>query len=57
MDAYTWLAAQEGEQAAAESGGSLAQARYRLTRAESAQRRHLRAVRTLAMVRALTSGV
>ena len=49
----TWLAAQHGEMGAAQAGGSLEQARLRLRRAESAQRRFAGAVKTLAMVRAL----
>jgi hypothetical protein len=49
----TWLAAQHGEtQAASPGGASLAQAAFRLKRAESAQRRHLAAMKTLALLRA-----
>jgi len=50
----SWLAAQHGEiQAASPAGGSLQLAAFRLRRAESAQRRHLTAVRTLATLRSL----
>ncbi len=49
----TWLAALHGEYAAASPpGGSIQLATYRLKRAESAQRRFARAVRTLTLVRA-----
>jgi hypothetical protein len=51
----TWLAAQHGEiQAASPAGGSLQQAAFRLRRAESAQRRHLTAIKTLATLRSLS---
>jgi hypothetical protein len=50
----TFLAAQHGEIAAASPlGGSIQQANFRLRRAESAQRRFLNAIKTLAMLRAL----
>ena len=50
----TWLASQHGEISAAdESGGSLQQANFRLRRAESAQRRFMKALKTLTMIRAL----
>jgi len=50
----TWLAAMHGEiQAASPAGGSLQLAAFRLRRAESALRRHLTAVRTLATLRSL----
>ena len=48
-----WLAAQHGESAAAEVGGSLEQARFRLARAESAGRRLGSAVKMLTLIRAL----
>lgn len=49
----TWLAAFQGEATAAETGGSAQQATLRLRRAESAQRRFLRAIKTLTTLRAL----
>jgi hypothetical protein len=49
----TWLAAQQGELGAAEVGGSPELARFRLRRAESAQKRFTGAVKTLSLVRAL----
>jgi hypothetical protein len=49
----TWLAAQHGEMAAAQVGGSSEVARFRLKRAESAQKRFSGAVKTLALVRTL----
>lgn len=52
----TWLAAQQGEIAAAQAGGSPEVARLRLRRAESAQKRFTGAVKTLSLVRALLPG-
>jgi hypothetical protein len=49
----TWLAAQHGEIGAAQVGGSLDQAKLRLRRAESAQKRFTGAVKTFALIRAL----
>lgn len=49
----TWLAANHAEMQAALSQGSLQQAVFRLKRAESAQRRYLGAIKTLAKVRNL----
>jgi hypothetical protein len=49
----TWLAAKHAELRASISGGSLQQATFRLKRAESAQRRFLGAIKTLAKIRAL----
>jgi hypothetical protein len=52
--ACTWLAAQYSEAASAKPGStSPNEATYRLKRAETAQKRHLAAVRTLAALRAL----
>ena len=52
--AVTWLASRDAEiQAAGPPGGSLAQATFRLRRAESAQKRLAQAVKTLATLRAL----
>jgi hypothetical protein len=49
-----WLAAQQAQiEAASMTGGSSAQAAFRLKRAESAQRRYLGAVKTLTTLRAL----
>jgi hypothetical protein len=50
-----WLAAQHGEIAAAQAGGSIQQATFRHRRAESCQRRLIKAIKALAMVRALWS--
>src|SRR5262249_44176805 len=52
--AVTWLGAMHGEIAAAQVGGSVEQARYRQGRAESTQRRLLRAMKSLATLRAVT---
>jgi hypothetical protein len=53
--AVTKLAAEVAEaQAAQPAGGSLAAATFRLKQAESAQKRHLTAIKTLTFVRALT---
>jgi len=50
----TWLSVQHAEmEAAGPAGGSLNQAAFRLKRAESAQKRHLHAIKTLATLRAL----
>lgn len=49
------LASMHGEIVAAQGGGSIQQAAFRQRRAESTQRRFLRAVKTLAMVRALSA--
>jgi hypothetical protein len=50
----TWLAIQHAEiHAASPPSGSLGQAAFRLKRAESAQKRHLNAVKTLATLRSL----
>jgi hypothetical protein len=49
----TWLAAQEGEIAAAQAGGGPEVARLRLRRAESAGKRFTGAVKTLSLIRAL----
>jgi hypothetical protein len=51
--AISWLATCDAEATAAEVGGSLSQAALRLRRAESAQRRHLAALKALATVRSL----
>jgi hypothetical protein len=52
--AVAWLALQDAELGAARpAGGSLAQAAFRLKRAESCQRRFASAVKTLAGLRAL----
>jgi hypothetical protein len=51
----SWLAAMHGEVVAAQSGGSIQQAAFRQRRAESCQRRLLRAMKTLEMVRALSA--
>ena len=49
----SWLAVFEAEISAAQSGGSPQQVSIRLRRAESAQKRFLRAIKTLTTVRAL----
>lgn len=49
----TWLAAFHGEAAAADAGGSVQQVTLRLRRAEAAQRRFLRAIKTLGTFRDL----
>jgi hypothetical protein len=49
----TWLATRHAEIQAASTGGSLDQATFRLRRAESSQKRHLNAVKTLATLRSL----
>lgn len=49
----TWLASFHSESATAQPDGSAQQATIRLRRAESAQRRFLRAIKTLATLRAL----
>jgi len=52
--AVTWLAAQRGEVVASSPpGGSLGQAMFRLKQAESSQKRHLNAIKTLTTLRAL----
>lgn len=52
--AVTWMAAQDAEmQAAASTAESLSRASFRLKRAESAQKRHLAAAKTLATLRHL----
>jgi hypothetical protein len=51
--AVTWMAAMHGEIEAASVGGSVEQARYRQSRAESTQKRFLRAMKTLATLRAV----
>jgi hypothetical protein len=52
--AVCWLGAMHGEIAAADAGGSVALGRFREGRAEGSQKRLLRAVKTLAAVRAVT---
>jgi hypothetical protein len=49
----TWMATAYSEMAAANASGSLGDAAFRLRRAESSQRRHLAALRSLATLRAL----
>ena len=53
MVGVRWLAAEHAEAAAAEVGGSLPQATFRLKRAESAQKRFAGSVKTLALIRSL----
>lgn len=53
----TWLEVAYSQAAAAQPGGSIAQANLRVRRAEASQRRHLAAIKTLTQIRLMPQGL